>query len=206
MATGPRKDIVGLWARAARRGGLRFGVSDHLSNSYDWFSPSHLSDKSGPYAGVPYDGTNTAFANLYHDYEGMPADFAATALPMGHVAPDRWKLEYFRRIKNLIDQHKPDLLYTNGGIPFEEYGLALVAKEYNVSAAEHSGQTESIYTSKRAADCAVGTCVLDRERGVLDGIQPEPWQTDTCIGDWHHRRRSTGTGPADRLHLELLPL
>jgi alpha-L-fucosidase len=29
--------------------------------------------------------------------------------------------------------------------------------------------------------------VLDRERGVLDGIWPEPWQTDTCIGDWHYK-------------------
>jgi alpha-L-fucosidase len=46
---------------------------------------------------------------------------------MGRVAPDEWKLEYFNRIKDLIDQHQPDLLYTDGGIPFEEYGLATVA-------------------------------------------------------------------------------
>ena len=24
------------------------------------------------------------------------------------------------------------------------------------------------------------------ERGVLDGIQPRPWQTDTSIGDWYY--------------------
>ena len=26
----------------------------------------------------------------------------------------------------------------------------------------------------------------DLERGVLDGIKPEPWQTDTCIGQWFY--------------------
>lgn len=191
MASGPRKDVVGLWAKAARKRGLRFGVSDHLSNSYDWLAPSHLSDKTGPYAGVPYDGTDPAFADLYHNYKEMPTDFATTAKPMGLVAPDRWKLEYFRRIKDLIDQHAPDLLYTDGGIPFEEYGLALVAETYNVSAGRHGGRTESVYTSKHGGDCAVGTCALDRERGVLDGIQAAPWQTDTCIGEWHYKKGAT---------------
>ena len=28
----------------------------------------------------------------------------------------------------------------------------------------------------------------DIERGKSDGIEPYPWQTDTCIGDWHYRR------------------
>ena len=30
------------------------------------------------------------------------------------------------------------------------------------------------------------SCVWDMERGVLDGIQPLPWQTDTSIGDWYY--------------------
>jgi alpha-L-fucosidase len=27
---GPKKDIVGLWQKAARNNGLKFGVSEHL--------------------------------------------------------------------------------------------------------------------------------------------------------------------------------
>jgi alpha-L-fucosidase len=188
VSKGPKRDVVGEWAKAARRRNLRFGVSDHLSNSYDWFSPSHLADTEGPYKGLPYDGNDSAFADLYHDYTGEPADFARTAKPMGRVAPERWKLQYTRRIKDLLDQHQPDLLYTDGGIPFEEYGLALVAEEYNVSASLHQGRVESLYQSKLESDCATGTCVLDRERGVADGIRAEPWQTDTCIGDWHYKQ------------------
>ncbi len=187
-AAGPKKDIVGMWKDAARKRGLRFGVSEHLSNSFDWFAPSHLADKDGRYATVPYDGSDPAFADLYHSYKDMPFGFAESAKPMGRVAPDWWKLQYFNRIKDLIDQHQPDLLYTDGAIPFEEYGLSLVAHVYNVSAKLHGGKCEAIYTSKRADDCAEGTCALDLERGVVDKIWPDPWQTDTCIGQWHYRR------------------
>ena len=50
---GPKIDIVGMWSKAARGHGLKFGVSDHLWISYKWFSPSHYSDTEGPLAGVP---------------------------------------------------------------------------------------------------------------------------------------------------------
>jgi alpha-L-fucosidase len=179
---GPRKDVVGMWSAAARKRGLRFGVSEHLSNSYDWLAPAHLSDTTGPLAGVPYDGTNSAYADLYHDYTGQPADFAKTAKAMGRDAPARWKLEYFNRIKDLVDSYQPDLLYTDGGIPFEEYGLSCVAELYNVGPLDQRGHSEAVYTSKIPDDCAEGTCVLDRERGVAGNIWPVPWQTDTCIG------------------------
>ena len=187
-SVGPMRDIVGLYKEAARARGLRFGVSEHLSNSFDWFAPSHTSDSHGPLAKVPYDGTDPEYASLYHSYADMPADFAANAKAMGRVAPDVWKQQYFNRIKDLIDQHQPDLLYTDGGIPFEEYGLSTVAELYNVSAAQHGGKADAVYCSKVAGDCAVGTCVVDHERGVTDAISEVPWQTDTCIGDWHYKR------------------
>ena len=89
---------------------------------------------------------------------------------------------------DLIDKYQPDFLYTDGHLPFEEYGLKMVAHLYNVSAQLHGGTTEAVYTSKQATDCAIGTCLLDHERGVSDGIAANPWQTDTCIGQWHYKR------------------
>jgi alpha-L-fucosidase len=188
VATGPHKDVVGLWAAAARKRGLRFGVSEHLSNSFDWFAPSHLADTEGPYANIPYDGQNPAFADLYHDYTGMPAGFAHTAQDMGRVAPDWWKLQYFNRVKDLLDQHQPDLLYTDGGIEFGEYGLGTLAEFYNVGPTSYRGNSEAVYFSKTPTDCPGGTsCVVDHERSVLNEIDPVPWQTDTCIGQWHYK-------------------
>ena len=190
VATGPKKDVVGLWAAAARKRGLRFGVSEHLSNSYNWLAPSHLADTKGQYAGVPYDGQNAAYADLYHDFSHEPADYAHTVAKeaMSRKTPDWWKLQYFNRIKDLVDQHQPDLLYTDGGISMEEYGLGTVAEAYNVGPVSSQGHSETVYFSKTGSDCVTGTCALDRERGVLDDISPKPWQTDTCIGEWHYKK------------------
>jgi alpha-L-fucosidase len=186
--SGPMKDIVGLWKQAARKRGLRFGVSEHLSNSFDWLATAHQSDKAGPYAGVPYDGADPSYSDLYHSYQDMPADFIGTAQAMGRVAPDRWKQQYFNRIRDLVDQHQPDLLYTDGAIPFAEYGLNLVANAYNVSARLHGGAVDAVYTTKAAKDATEDACVLDVERGLVNKIWPQPWQTDTCIGQWHYKK------------------
>ncbi len=188
VASGPKKDILGMFRKAALKQGLKFAVSEHLSNSYNWFSTSHGSDKSGPYAGVPYDGTDPNYADLYHD---LPKGFdIAKAQAMGRNVPDSWKLQYFRRIKDLIDQFQPDLLYTDGAIPLEEYGLSLVAHLYNSNAARHGGKVEAVYTSKGRQDAEQGLCVLDFERGLAAGISPNPWQTDTCIGTWHYNKEA----------------
>jgi len=181
---GPRKDVVGLWRKAAEKHGLKFAVSEHLSNSYNWLAVAHGSDKTGPKAGVPYDGADPTYADLYHAFpkdQPMPE-------PMSREVPDSWKLRYFQRIQDLIDNYQPDLLYTDGGIPFGEWGYKLVSHFYNVNAKAHDGTCEAVYTSKSKKDAEAGICVLDFERGVANDILPNPWQTDTCIGNWHYKR------------------
>ena len=184
---GPKKDIVGLFHKAAQKHGLKFGVSEHLWISYKWFATSHGSDKSGPMAGKPYDGIDPKFADLYHDAQCEP--FSNGKFEWNDEGiPDAWKLHWFKRIKDLLDNYQPDLLYTDGALPFEEYGFNLVAHHYNQSAKRHGGTTQAIYTSKRREDCETGTCVLDLERGIVDKIWPNQWQTDTCVGNWHYKR------------------
>jgi alpha-L-fucosidase len=56
VAHGPHRDVVGIWAAAARKQGLRFGVTVHQARNWWWFQPSHGADETGPLAGVPYDG------------------------------------------------------------------------------------------------------------------------------------------------------
>ena len=200
VATGPKKDIVGLWKKAAENEGLKFAVSEHLSNSYDWLGVSHLSDKTGDLAGVPYDGANPEYADLYHN---ITAEYLNPPPPpngrgkaprepgppaMSRNAPFAWKRQYFLRIKDLIDNYQPDLLYTDGGIPFDEIGYKLVSHYYNVNAKLHGGKVQGVYTSKRRDECVNGTCALDIERGVANQIMANAWQTDTCIGAWHYKR------------------
>ncbi|MGC2768365.1 MAG: alpha-L-fucosidase [Candidatus Acidiferrum sp.] len=184
---GPKRDVVAEFRKAAQKHGLRFGVSDHLWISYKWFAVSHMSDAKGPLAEVPYDGTEPQNADLYHSYSD-PALITQKFEWNEDGISQSWKEEWFRRISDLVEQAQPDYLYSDGQLPFGELGLRMAAKLYNLSAQRNGGRTEAVYLSKRAEDCAIGTCVLDHERGVLDEISANPWQTDTCIGNWHYAR------------------
>lgn len=179
---GPKKDIVGLFRRAARKEGLRFGVSEHLAMSYKWFSVSHGSDKEGERAGVAYDGADPKLADFYHDIKDVYVNLEWNL----NGTSEAFKQHWFMRIKDLVDQYQPDYLYTDGGIPFEDRGLNLLAHFYNQDAARRKGKVEAVYMSKHQQDCAVGTCALVVERGIVDDIWPQPWQSETCIGNWHY--------------------
>jgi len=176
---GPHRDVVGDWQRAAKKQGLRFGVSEHLGASFTWFQDSHRSDKTGPFASVAYDGADPRYENLYH-WPAAPDDKA------WYTKDPRWHREWFRRIKDLVDQYQPDLLYTDGGVPFgNETGLSLIAHLYNSSISRGGGKPDVVYTCKQKSE---GGWVEDLERGVMPGIRPYPWQTDTSIGDWYYNR------------------
>ncbi|MBV9265212.1 MAG: alpha-L-fucosidase, partial [Acidobacteriaceae bacterium] len=70
-AIGPHRDVVGTWAAAARKQGLRFGVTVHQARNWWWFQPSHGADNSGPMAGVPYDGAMTSQEGKEQWWQGL---------------------------------------------------------------------------------------------------------------------------------------
>ena len=187
---GPKKDVVGLFRRAALKNGLRFGVSEHLAVSYNWFQTSHGADNEGEFKGVPYDGADPKYASLYHETHPAPRN----AWDESNV-PVAWRQHYFERIKDLIDQYQPDLMYTDGPIFFNEWGVALTAHHYNRIAEKYKGKVDAVWANKGKADCVQGTCVLDLERGVVDRIWDQPWQTDTCIGNWHYDKEAKYKSP-----------
>jgi alpha-L-fucosidase len=174
---GPKKDVVGTWQKAAKKQGLRFGVSEHLGASYTWFQAAHGSDKQGSKAGVPYDGTNLDFQDLYHA-KTISGD---TAWLTDNPA---FQLEWYRCIKELVDDYHPDLLYSDSKMPFEDVGRTLISHFYNQDIAKNNGKLEAVYTCKQASG---GLWVEDLERGVKDTANAYPWQTDTSIGDWYYR-------------------
>ena len=184
---GPHRDVVGDWQKAAQKHNLRFGVTEHLWISYKWLAVSHGADKLGPLAGVPYDGNDPRFADLYHDANVRQFVDEALAFTDDDIT-DAWKQHWFNRVNDLVRTYKPDFLYSDGHLPFEEYGLATAANLYNLSAQAHGGNVEAVYTVKRIEDTMHGVATLDRERGVPDEIWPNPWQTDTCIGNWFYNK------------------
>ena len=53
---GPKRDVLGGWAAAARKRGMRFGVTVHAARNWWWMQVARLCDGKGPLAGIPYDG------------------------------------------------------------------------------------------------------------------------------------------------------
>ena len=184
---GPHRDVVGEWQKAAKANGLPFGVSEHLGASFTWFQDAHKADKTGPLAGVPYDGANSSYWDLYH----FPAEEGDNGW---YSKNPRWQQQWYDEIKELVDNYHPDLLYSDGPVVFgNEVGLSQIANLYNDSIQHNGGQQLAVYNCKQVSE---GRWVQDYERGVGGGIDPSPWQTDTSIGDWfyskHYKDKQTG--------------
>ncbi len=189
---GPNKDVVGIWQKAAKKEGLRFGVSEHLGASYTWFQTSRGADKSGAMAGVPYDGANPDFESLYHP-KTAPDDKGWLTNNVEN------QQNWLACITELIDMYQPDLLYSDSELPFGEVGRTMLAHYYNQDMAKNGGKLEAVYNCKIIA--SNGRWVQDIERGVMDSISPFPWQTDTSIGDWYYF-----TGQKYRTGLEVIQM
>jgi alpha-L-fucosidase len=172
---GPKRDVIGLWQQAAKKEGLYFGVTEHLGASYTWFQAAHGSDKEGDKAGIPYDGANFPYWGLYHRPTKAGDDGWLTNDP-------EFQREWYDRIKELIDNYHPDLLYSDSAMPFGNVGRSLITHYYN-QAAEFN-KNGVVYNCKEKSD---GRWVQDYERGVAEGINEHPWQIDTSIGDWTYR-------------------
>ncbi len=212
---GPKKDIVGTWSRLARENGLRFGVSNHSAHAWHWLQTAYAYDAEGPLAGQRYDGYTLTKADgkgkwwdgldpqdLYTGRnivmpDGITSIAAANAFykttEWTEVAPAQdpaFVENWFRRCQDLIDKYRPDVLYFDDhGLPLEQAGLDIAAHYYNQSLNWHGGEMQVVLNSKLIPDGGRSALVEDIERGVADGIRPDPWQTDTCIGSWHYERR-----------------
>lgn len=184
---GPKRDIVAAWQKAAQAQGLKFGVSEHMGASFTWWQVSHGADKKGPLAGLPYDGADPKYEDLYHP-AALPGDTA------WYSTDARWAKEWLARVTDLIDQVHPDLLYSDGALPFGETGRRMLAHYYNSDMAKNSGKLGAVYclkdwnTKPGHGDYVEGIGVQDIERGGLSGIKEQPWQTDTSIGDWFYNK------------------
>ena len=176
------KDICGMWQKATVANGLHFGVASHVARTFRWLQTSHGADKSGPLAGVPYDGQDPAYQDLYGvpwkntdpGYEG-PQD----------VGPPAFEQNFEDRMKDLIDRYHPDLYYTDGGPPFKDRGYKIVSHLYNQSLKEHHGKLQAVANFK-------GACLIGAENFEFEfpgTLQKNFWQTDKPTGgEWYWLR------------------
>jgi alpha-L-fucosidase len=209
---GPKKDLIAGWAKAARKQGLPFGVSVHASHAWSWYEVAQRSDKQGDKAGTPYDGKLTKADGKGSWWEGLdPQELYAQNHSLsqdsennnaihrqwgwenGVTVPDKNYCEnFYNRVADLIDQYAPDLLYFDDTAlplwPISDAGLRIAAHLYN-SSIKKKGSNQAVLNGKILDELQRKCMVWDIERGQSNRIEPFPWQTDTCIGNWHYDRR-----------------
>ena len=215
LRVGPRRDIVGTWEKIAREAGMRFAISNHSSHAWHWWQTAYGYDAEGPLKGVRYDAYRLRKEHgrgkfwegldpqkLYTGPSFVPPDGidSAEAMDAWHDERDGQWLEHappqnpgfvrnwLLRQQDLVEKYRPDMIYfDNHGIPLGRTGLEAVAHYYSRSIGWRGGM-DVVLTAKRLTPQQRKGVVEDVERGFVDDIQPQPWQTDTCIGSWHYDR------------------
>ena len=211
VAVGPKKNIIGEWAKAARAEGLPFGVSVHAAHAWSWYETAQGADKNGEKAGVPYDGKLTKADGKGKWWDGLdPQDlYEQRHQPSpgfeheggihrrwnwgaGVSQPDQAYCEkFYNRTMDLINKYQPDLLYFDDTVlplwPVTDAGLKIAAHFYNTNL-KRPGVGAGVLFGKILNEEQRQALVWDIERGVPNTILPFAWQTDTCIGGWHYNR------------------
>lgn len=144
---GPKRDLIGEWAKACRTDGMRFGVTFHHEYTWWWWQTAFESDKEGEKKGIPYDGHLTLADGkgkwwegydprmLYgidlREYKGVeqnansewsppPAGIFSNHLDYAKWYTTNWAL----RMMDVVEHYDPDFIYTDGTVqgPFTGNG------------------------------------------------------------------------------------
>lgn len=207
---GPHKDILAGWSEAARKHGLKFGVSLHADHAWSWYEPSRRYDRSGDKMGVPYDGWLTKADGKGKWWEGLdPQDLYQQNHPLsrgswadgmihqqwgwgnGVAQPSQqFVTNFYNRTLDVINRYNPDLLYFDVTVlpfwPISDAGLKITAGFYNHNLATHQGKMTAVLFGKILNKNQRKGITWDVERGAPNQIVDHPWQTCSCIGGWHY--------------------
>ncbi len=189
---GPKRDVIGLLAKAVRGQGMRFGVSSHRAE-HDWFFDGgrHFdSDVNDPANAELY---GPAVDHLSKHDENLADDWTYVS--------QAWLDDWLARTAELIDDYHPDLIYFDWwiGHPAFRNTLPTMLSYYYNDGAKRDG----VVVNYKLGDFPEGAGTLDIERGQLTGIHPTHWQTDTSISNesWGYIEHDTYKSPTFIIHL-----
>jgi len=208
VAIGPKRDVVGEWEKAVRNAGLKFGVSVHAAHAWLFYEEAQGADTKGPLAGVPYDGKVTSADGAGQWWDGLdPQELYAQnhARSSNHnidaiwgwpadgtcsLPTDEYCEKFYNRVTELIDKYHPDQLYFDDTVlpfyPINDIGVRIASYFYNANIKQNGGSLEAVINGKILSDQQKKCLISDLERGISNEIEPYPYQTDTCIGNWHY--------------------
>ena len=169
---GARRDVHGELAKAIREQGLRLGASSHRIE-HDFFLDGGRKVNS--------DVNNPEFAAFYgpaHTWMESQQSLLTDWTYVSEAYLDDW----LARDAEIVTKYKPDLVYFDwwiGQPSVRRHLMEFAAFYYNDAAAR--GTVGVINYKIDAMEKHSG--VLDVERGQLNDIRPQYWQTDTSISN-----------------------
>jgi alpha-L-fucosidase len=177
MKMGPHRDLIGELAKAVRKQGLKFGVSNHGIENFQFINPpADMAAKMKAEHADLYDPKWASFYNV--------ADRSDRAC-------EKFLVNWFERNVELIDKYHPDMLWFDNGVDqryLDPLKLRIAAYYYN--RAQAWGQEVSLSTKKAAYAPSnkntetIGS-ILDFEKiggRSPSGIRTGEWQVDEPIG------------------------
>ena len=178
---GPKRDIAGELGKAVRAKGLKYGLSNHRMEHWDFMYPTSAEEHDlfdpqyADFYGPPQKPDNTKASamgpNTEEVLEGKPA-------PQSQAFLEEW----LARCQEIIDRYKPDILWFDNGInarSLDPLKLRLAAYYYNRA----SEWKKAVSISSKHDAYLYGT-IMDYER---QGRAPKEmtthyWQVDEPIG------------------------
>jgi alpha-L-fucosidase len=174
---GPHRDLIGDLSKAVRAHGLKFGVSNHGIEAFQFVKVSASLAAQLKAAGADV-------------YDPKWADFYCVA-DRSDAACQKFLVNWVQRNEELIDKYQPDMLWFDNGVDIrylDPLKLWVAAYYYNRAAAW--GKEVSISTKKAAYAPAgdnvntIGSIIDFEKIGARSpaGIRPGSWQVDDPIG------------------------
>ncbi|MDY7396898.1 alpha-L-fucosidase [Aureibaculum sp. 2210JD6-5] len=196
---GPKIDVCAEMRRETLKAGLRWGVTTHVSRAYSWWQVNKDHDKTGDKKGVPYDGNNPEFSDLYFtkakNRAALGGAYYELRAPL--ASPEEYKENWKNRMFDLIDRYHPDHFYFDAAVPFMdnmgETGLEVISHYYNHNAERHGGKNQGVMVFKEIPYHGIfykdiATEVMERQ--FSGSIEDKPKQTDNSIGPWFYTGNS----------------
>jgi alpha-L-fucosidase len=188
---GPHRDLIGELVKAVRKQGLKFGVSNHGIENFQFVNP-------------PADMAAKMKAEQADLYDPKWADFYNVA-DRSDAACERFLTNWFARNVELIDKYQPDMLWFDNGVDqryLDPLKLRIAAYYYN--RAKEWGKEVSISAKKAAYSPSnnntetIGSIVDFEKIGGRSpsGIRTGEWQVDQPIGStWGYTSDEHFSGP-----------